>query len=269
MRKMTMMLMLSVAVLLVAASAQAALVSHFAMNENTGTTTADSVAGNDGGTLTANVGWSTDTPDSSTSSLSFPDFSTAGSYVSVSGSTPGTYVSPTSAFSVSVWFKTDDITGSGGNKYPTLATLSSSTGNAFQIVLSAVTGSPGYAGICIGSAGSTFARLRTTDIADPEATLGDNKWHNVIVSFDGEDATAASSYAIYLDDVSRTLGAASNFGSVNNSDLVIGGVAGRSDTNFNGLIDDLKVYDTVIPEPATMSLLGIGGLLALVRRRRK
>jgi len=268
MRKMTMMLMLSVVVLLVAATAQAALVSHFAMNENTGTTTADSVAGNDGGTLTANVGWSTDTPDSSTSSLSFPGSGSgiATSYVSVTGSTPGTYVSPTSAFSVSVWFKADSIVGTAGKS---IVTLPSSTGNAFQLFLGAISGLSGYDGICIGSAGSTFARLRTTDMTNPEATLGDNTWHNVIVSFDGVNATAASSYAIYLDDVSQTLGAASSYGGVNNSDLIIGGVTTRTDTNFNGLIDELKVYDTVIPEPATMSLLGIGGLLALVRRRRK
>ncbi len=261
-----MMLMLSVAVLLVAASAQAALVADFAMEEGTGSTSADSVSGNDplvfgGDTPPA---WSTDTRGSGSSySLLFPgDSAGSWAWTGTGSGIPSTYVSSTSAFSVDVWFKTDDITDNA--TYPLLAALKTAN-HSFQIVLSVVSS---YQGISIGSADSHFKQIRTTDIADPEATLADNQWHNLLVTFDGVDATATSSFDIILDGTSRTLGNGGTFAAVSNNGTIVGGT-GNAALSFNGLIDDLKVYDTVIPEPATMSLLGIGGLLALVRRRRK
>jgi hypothetical protein len=36
---------------------------------------------------------------------------------------------------------------------------------------------------------------------------------------------------------------------------------------FNGLIDDVRIYNYAVPEPATLLLLGLGGLTILRRRR--
>jgi len=110
------------------------------------------------------------------------------------------------------------------------------------------------------------------------SSINDLKWHHLTVVRDG---TTSADVALYVDGVAITQGAGGN--TTHNSGLpTIGALAGGGDLWFNGGLDEValfsdamtstevtSLYNKAVPEPATMSLLGIGGLLALVRRRRK
>ena len=229
---------------------EANIVTYVAMEEGSGSITFDGIVGNDslaiqGGTPAV---WSNDVPSAATHikrSLFFPGNSASSYTWTLNGTSPGSYVSTNNPFTISTWFKSDDITTDA--TYPSIVTIACSgraNQSAFQLLLSAV---GGYAGISIGSRDGGFKRIRTTGITDPEATLGDNQWHNIIVTFDGLDATATSSFAIYLDGVSQTLGNGGTYSDVNDTSLVFGGRGDPSST-FNGLIGELVLFDKLLAD---------------------
>ena len=106
----------------------------------------------------------------------------------------------------------------------------------------------------------SVAPLSTTPIQDMQ-------WHHIAVTRSSDNAVA-----IYIDgilDATGTLAERTNF-----VKLVIGD--GHTEySNFKGLMDDVRVYNNVlsaeevralIPEPATLLLLGLGGMM--LRRKR-
>ena len=109
--------------------------------------------------------------------------------------------------------------------------------------------------------------------------LSDAEWHHLVVTRSGTDVL--TDVAVYVDGVAMSqtaLGA----GSMSTADAIRIGARADGTQRADGGMDEVALFNTelsasdvtdlynaAIPEPATMTLLGVGGLLALVRRRRK
>jgi len=114
--------------------------------------------------------------------------------------------------------------------------------------------------------------------------LADGKWHHVALTRDHTGTQNIASMGLFVDGVKLTslnvYGNSTLTAGIDGSFLRLGNRDGG--LHYNGSMDEAAIYDSKlsdaeilehhtvgVPEPATMSLLGIGGLLALVRRRRK
>ena len=92
--------------------------------------------------------------------------------------------------------------------------------------------------------------------------LYDGQWHHIVTAFD--EVAGTQNYTIDGITISGA-----NAGTLNQSagDLYVGAYSGvgtyGGNYSWHGYIDDLKIYDvaTIVPEPATLALIGLGGLL--------
>ena len=132
-----------------------------------------------------------------------------------------------------------------------------------------------------GDVGQVYTHTSSSASSNFTFAAGANEvWRHIAVTYDATTGTTTA----YLDGVYA--GDMTVAGDLTASDyIVVGGHRGSTGRNFEGLIDDIGVWNEVlstgaiedlaggtavadvIPEPATLSLLGLG-CLGLLRRRK-
>jgi hypothetical protein len=98
-------------------------------------------------------------------------------------------------------------------------------------------------------AGGSWAGNRYEGMGDPS---GD--WHNIVVTYNGSGAGTASNFKLYFDGSLQTLTSTASF-SWENDDSMIGSLRpSRTDSDFNGSIDDVRVYNRALSQTEATAL---------------
>ena len=205
----------------------AGLVGHWDFDEGAGTAAADSSGNGNDGTLQNGPIWSADTPFGLGNSLNFDG---ADDYVEIidhsSLDLPNTVTG-------SAWIKVNNDNSAyqilrkkpdGGDS---VINFNKTSGNKLQVYISGGDG--------------TWIQGESTNLI-----TADNAWHNVAFSY---QANAADSLKIYIDGVGETvvLTGTNPLSQIktSNQPLHIGSFGGTS-TYFDGLIDDVRIYNTAL-----------------------
>ncbi len=170
-------------------------------------------------------------------------------------------LNPTNEITVEAWYKTVSFSGNGNNAIVDKG-YSSHTNPYYQYHLG-VTGDQypsSQAGFCFDiTVGGNRYVVRT----GANFWTVDN-WYHIIGTYDG------SSVNLYVNDILVDSKPASGTMTDYNSNVRIGGFNNleRVDIDYlPGIVDEVRIYNHAVPEPATLLLLGLGSL-ALLRKRR-
>lgn len=209
------------ALMLAAGQTFAAPVAHWNFDEGSGTVAGDSVGGNNA-TLVNGPVWSTDRPATSFPNFYALSFDGVDDYALRSG----VVTTVTDNVTLTAWVK-----WKGRNV---------STSGAQAIVYNGNSDNSGY-GIYMWSDGRVFILVGGVAFVDTNIVLAaDNRWRHLAAKREG------GTWAIFLDGVQQTVTANSTAAPhVPLGSLTIGGNNMIAES-FNGLIDDVRVYDNAL-----------------------
>jgi hypothetical protein len=142
-------------------------------------------------------------------------------------------------FSISLWHRFDAYTSS----FPVPLKLAVSGSGGFPFFLFWAT-APGYNGLNLGS-GDFFPRLRSN------TSVNAGSWQHIGIVCNG-NGTNAAHYTLYLDGVVVPLVMSAPYAPVDNVTQI--GTTGGAGTFFDGLIDDIRVYNCALSSNQTRLL---------------
>lgn len=193
------------------------VVGQWEFDECSGTTVGDGSGLGHTGTFGTAATWSTDTPDGKGCSLSLNGSSNA--YVDLGNSTDFDLTDP---ITISAWIKTTTLTN--------------------QIII----GKDHRTSYYINFSNNVISFWTAGSGPGRAATLSDDKWHNVIVTYSsGIKKMYVDGHLIYS--------AASNAPTIDTANLRIGD-SGYNHTLFNGQIDSVKIYSKNLSAEAVRKL---------------
>jgi len=183
-------------------------------------------------------------------------------------------LNPTAAITITAWFKADSFALGSYSWPPILAKYGSGLGGYDLAIQKVYEGTPRI-GSSVCTTGEGWLTLHDWPPAEPVSA---GIWYFTAMTYDG---SALTSYSREKDETSLIVLSMSGSGGLVTSsyDLNIGRSPYNTSRYFNGVIDDLRIYDralssteieqiAALPEPATLAMLGLGGL-AILRRRKK
>ncbi|MDO8468955.1 MAG: Ig-like domain repeat protein [Candidatus Peribacter sp.] len=207
------------------------LVAYWKLDEGAGTTAADSKGGNPG-SIVGTLSWSIQKP----SLIGFSDpaslnFNGTDAIVTV-GDVSALQFDTADAFSVSTW-----LNGTAFSGYQVIAHKiddAAATKRGYLFVLNA-----GVPEVWIINDYGTNNYLRVAG----GSALGTGAWHHLAFSYDGSGVAAG--VKIYVDGTAQAATVLQNSltGTVNNSASFEIGARSLTGQRFNGLMDDMRVYD--------------------------
>ena len=232
----------------------AALVAHWTFDEN-GETTAHDSAGSNTGTLLNGTGWTSGVSGSAVSLDGVND------YVTVPDN-PSLRFTQSSSFTISFWAKPNAI--SGGDVISKMRASGQSGVFGYEVRL----GANAFANFHVESSNEGYLDIDT----GAGSVLG-GKWYYVTAVYNNKNMK------VYLDGMPKGSGTFNyNTGTTSpDGPLAIGARVANSSPManwyFGGSVDDVRIYNEALsdakilelyqttPEPATLLLLGLGGVM--------
>ena len=207
-------------------------VAHWKLDETSGATAVDSVGGNDG-TLNNGPVWTPGTIDGGL------DFDGSNDYVITDSS-----FTPPPVGTVTFWMK---VSGSPGSDDRILGL--NDTWEIRHVTTGTPDGIPYGLVFDLGVSGVNTEFVTTTTIDTP------GQWYHIAASYD----TTTDAYAVYIDGVPHKSGTYPSSLSVPAANLLsIGTRTGASDY-YDGMLDDVRVYDAVLTPAEIADLAAAGG----------
>jgi len=209
--------------------AVAGLVGYWQFNEGIGTTTADASGDNDTGTLHGEVTWIPGRVGPS--ALNFHGAGVQAAYVDIPSESQLQF-SADDSFTLSAWVKANAL----DSKWAGIVTKSTDV-------------PPGY-GLYIDP-NNHWAAATSSGVNVIEGPLADTNWHLLTLVQNG----AAGTRQFYVDGALVGTGPAED-GS-GSGDLWVGGSASTIEQYFNGAVDDVRVYNIALSQPAIEALADV------------